>query len=257
MKLLGKIWWMPLLVYILVVPALMSARIDDIPCRKIDITVSDSLEYRFVTRSRIFNLVQTDNRNILGKRSAEIESGKIEKEIDAINELERAEVYYTIDGVLHIEADQRDPVLRLITRYGKSYYVDRNEMIIPHSRVFTPRVIVVSGYIDIPAENLSSRSLASLRPDSDVRKIVQFVEYINDDPFWSGQVEQIWINQQGEPEIVPRMGNHIIRFGSLDDYRVKLSHLESFYREVMPEVGWNSYREINMRFNGQIVCKKR
>ncbi|MEZ5000803.1 MAG: hypothetical protein R2744_09580 [Bacteroidales bacterium] len=257
MKMLGKIWWMPLLVYIIVVPALMSARVDSIPCRKIDIRVSDSLDYRFVTRSRIFNIVQSDTRNILGKRSAEIDSRKIEKDIDAINELERAEVYYTIDGVLHVEADQRDPVLRLITRYGKSYYIDSHDMIIPHSRVFTPRVIVVSGYIDIPPENLASRSLVTMSPDSDIRRVVEFVEYINGDPFWSGQVEQVWINPQGEPEIVPRMGNHIIRFGTLDDYRGKLSHLEVFYREVMPEVGWNSYREINLRYDGQIVCKKR
>lgn len=257
MKIIAKIWWMPLLIYMIIIPSFMSARMDSVPCRKIEINIADSLSYRFVTRERLFNMVQNDKRNLLGDKSGKIETEAIERDISGVKELERAEVYHTIDGVLHVDADQRDPLLRIITRYGNSYFIDDHGVIIPHSRVFTPRVTVVSGYIDIPAENLSRGNIASMDDKSVVKRIVKMVSYIRSDPFWSGQIEQIWINPDQELEIVPRVGNHIIKFGVTDDFESKLNHLETFYMTALPRMGWDSYREINLRYQGQIICKRR
>ncbi len=36
----------------------------------------------------------------------------------------------------------------------------------------------------------------------------------------------------------------------------RFKRLEEFYREALPRVGWNRYREINIEFENQVVCKK-
>lgn len=257
MRLFAKIWWAPLIIYLIITPAFMSARIEKVPCRKIEITISDSAKYHFVTPAGIFNIAQNEKRSLLGNELGKIEIEAIEKDISRIRELESTEVYNTIDGVLHIEADQRDPVVRLITQYGNSYYIDKQGVIVPHSKMFTPRVAIVSGYLNIPTENLSRGEINTLDEGSMVKKVISFVNFINEDKFWSGQIEQIWVNQSGELEIVPRVGNHIIKFGPPDNFEEKLLYLETFYLKTLPEMGWNSYKEINLRYEGQIVCKRR
>lgn len=257
MRILGKIWWIPLVIYMIIAPAFMSDRIDNVPCRKIEINIKDSLKYSFVTRDKLFSMVQNDQNKVLGDETGKIGIADIEKNISGVKELERAEVYHTIDGILHIDADQRDPAVRIITRYGKSYYIDSHGVIIPHSRTFTPRVLVVSGYLEIPGECLARGNVNSLGDDNILKNIIDLVEYVNGDEFWSGQIEQIWVNPSGELEMVPRVGNHIIKFGDTGDYLLKFNHLKALYIKALPEVGWDSYREINLRYDGQIICKKR
>lgn len=257
MRILGKIWWMPLIIYLVITPAFMSDRMDSVPCRKIEVTIKDSNDYRFVTRERIFGLVQNEKTPVLGGPTGEIEMESIEKEVLKLKELERAEVYHTIDGTLHVDADQRDPMMRLINRYGRTVYLDVNGMIIPYSRYFTPRVLVVSGYIEIPEKAIRQGNINSMDYNSIVRKVFRLAGYVTKDDFWSGQVEQIWVNPQQELEIVPRAGNHIIKFGAADNYIKKFNYLETLYTDALPKVGWDSYREINLRYDGQIICKKR
>ncbi len=36
----------------------------------------------------------------------------------------------------------------------------------------------------------------------------------------------------------------------------RLARLKEFYREALPRVGWDRYREINIEFNNQVVCQK-
>lgn len=257
MRIIAKIWWMPLIIYLIITPAFMSDRMDNVPCRRIEVTIKDSNDYRFVSRDRIFNIVQNEKNPVLGGETGNIEMAVIESEISKIKELERAEVYHTIDGVLHVDADQRDPLLRLINRYGNSVYIDGKGMIIPYSRFFTPRVIVVSGYIIIPDNAIQQGTINNLEESSIVRKIFSLAGYINEDDFWSGQIEQVWVNPQQELEMVPRAGNHIIKFGLPDDYERKFNYLKTLYSDALPKVGWDSYREINLRYEGQIICKRR
>lgn len=257
MRLIGKIWWMPLIIYLIITPVLMSGMIATVPCRKIEVSVKDSSDYMFVTRERIFGMVQNEKYQVLGDESGKIELARIEEEISRLRELERAEVYNTIDGTLHVDADQRDPIVRVINRYGRSQYIDAGGMIIPHSEFFTPRVLVISGYIEIGNENLRLGNINSMDDNSLVKQLFALAGYVNDDDFWSAQIEQIWVNPRQELEMVPRAGNHIIKFGPAADYERKFHYLKTLYMDALPIIGWDSYREISLRYDGQIVCKRR
>lgn len=37
----------------------------------------------------------------------------------------------------------------------------------------------------------------------------------------------------------------------------KMSDLLAFYRQGMPEVGWKAYRQINLKYTGQVICTNR
>lgn len=257
MKILKKIWWIPLLIYMIVAPSFISESIISENCKKIEIVIKDSLTNGFVTSDRIFSLIHNEKQAILGKSVSEIDIQKIEAELKSIRELVSVEVYKTIDGVLHVEADQRDPIVRIITSYGNSYYIDNSGEVIPHTKNFTPRVLIVSGNIEVPDKIISGGNINALDENSDLRSIIRLVIALNGSELWSSQFEQVWVTEKGNIELVPRVGNQIIKFGKSGDFERRLRNLEAFYVSTIDEVGWNKYSEINLMYDGQIVCKKR
>lgn len=257
MSLIRKIWWLPLAVYMILMPSFISDKVYSGNCKRISVRIIDSASYSFITSEHISSLVHNDNEMILGTPIKDISISDIEKRIRKIKELESVEVYKTADGVLHIEADQRDPAVRIITSYGNSYYLDGEGEIIPHSLIYTPRVIVVSGNIYLPDNAISEGNIRSLPEESMMKKILKVVNYVNEDEFWGDQIEQIWVSDNGNLEIIPRVGNHVVKIGNPESFEKKLGYLENLYSQALPLVGWNTYREINLMYEGQIVCKKR
>ena len=78
-----------------------------------------------------------------------------------------------------------------------------------------------------------------------------------EDRFWSSQIDQIYVDSDDEIDLIPRLGNNLIHLGSIENLEGKLNNLEEFYREVLPQVGWNYYSRIDLEYRDQIVCKKR
>jgi cell division protein FtsQ len=59
---------------------------------------------------------------------------------------------------------------------------------------------------------------------------------------------------------VPIVGDQKIVFGSAEseeEVENKCTRLKVFYKEVMPFEGWEKYEEINVKYEGQIVGRKR
>jgi len=56
------------------------------------------------------------------------------------------------------------------------------------------------------------------------------------------------------------VGDQKIIFGtahSKEEVQEKFKKLTIFYNEAMPFEGWNTYSEISLKFEDQIVCKKK
>jgi cell division protein FtsQ len=83
------------------------------------------------------------------------------------------------------------------------------------------------------------------------------VDYLNNDSFWSAQIDQIYVDSHDEIDLIPRVGNHVIHLGTTGDMEDKFRNLRAFYDKVLPEVGWNMYSNINIEYKDQIVCRRR
>lgn len=153
--------------------------------------------------------------------------------------------------------------MRVINPNGDSYYIDANGQVMPLSKKYTAHVIVVNGnlnepYMDHVGENLrrqqikADKSTGELLPD-----LFRLVQFINNNKFWKAQIEQIYINGKHDIELVPRVGNHTIILGSVDDMSEKFENLRAFYEQGLSKYGWNKYKTINLKFKNQIVCTKR
>jgi hypothetical protein len=96
------------------------------------------------------------------------------------------------------------------------------------------------------------------KADSNLLKGIKDVgSYILNDPFWMGQIDQVDITADRGFEMIPKIGNNIIVFGTAENYESKFNNLLTFYKQVEIKVGWNKYSKINIQYKGQVVAVKR
>ncbi|NJM14093.1 MAG: hypothetical protein HC896_00705 [Bacteroidales bacterium] len=81
--------------------------------------------------------------------------------------------------------------------------------------------------------------------------------FLSASKFWKAQVTQVYLNQNLEYEIIPRVGSHQIILGGADDLQYKFRKLEALYLKAFKVVGWNEYETINLKFGNQVICTKR
>ena len=97
----------------------------------------------------------------------------------------------------------------------------------------------------------------------DFIKLINFVCWIEDDDFWRSEVVQIVARTMPsgalEVDLVPRSGNYTILFGEIgsrEQVERKFDKLMRFYRDGLNNIGWDVYSSIDVRYEGQVVCRK-
>ena len=243
--------------YLIIMPVFLSRIVDSVRCGGIEISIDDSSDYQFVSKRGISNLIGQTDARVLGKAVKEIQLTEIERRIGQLRELKEAEVYTTIDGILHVEVDQRNPVMRVIAD-GGDYFIDDQGVVIRRKGLYNPRLHIVGGNINITNAMLNGVSVldTSIR-NTILKDVYQLVDYINSDNFWSAQIDQIYVDNDNEFDLYPRLGNNIVHLGTIENFEGKLRNLEAFYKDVLPKVGWKKYELINLEFKDQIVCRNR
>ena len=244
--------------YLIIIPVYLAGTTNAKPCGGIEIDIKDSSDYHFVTKGHLLNLVYGNTGRILGQPVKDISFSEIEGRINILRELKEAEVYITIDGTMHVYVDQRDPVMRIMPDNGGDYFIDEDGVVVRRRNLYTPRLHIVGGNVNISSSMLNGVSVLDTSIKNSILKdIYHLVNYINDDNFWSAQIDQIYIDGNDEIDLIPRVGNQLVHLGTAENFKGKLRNLEAFYDKVLPEVGWNKYSLINLEYKDQIVCKKR
>ncbi|MBI2281226.1 MAG: hypothetical protein HYU68_11130 [Bacteroidetes bacterium] len=184
---------------------------------------------------------------------------ELEKKIINNPAIKDAQVYKTIDGKLNVTVKQRRPIVRIFTQ-NESYYIDEFGSLMPLSNKYTSRIMVVNGYLFEPFSKRYQFDFQSLE-DTIASKtllddVYKLASYIDKSDFWSAQIEQVYVNKDFEFELIPKVGNHKIVLGGIDNLPIKFNKLMVFYKKGLPKTGWNEYSEINLKYKNQIVCTK-
>jgi len=161
-----------------------------------------------------------------------------------------ADVYLNARNELHIKVIQREPILRVMDNSGLNYYLDESGKKMPLSEHFTARVPVATGNLPPHVPEFYKRKKYVLKD------VFEFIKLLRNDPFFHPMIEQIHVNQRGEMTLVPKVGRQKIVFGDFAKAQEKLRRLKIFYEEGMPREGWRTYKTINVKFDGQVVCEK-
>lgn len=105
-----------------------------------------------------------------------------------------------------------------------------------------------------------SKQIALINQQNDeYKRLLSIVEHISSDEFWSAEFTQLIINERSSKmqlSAVTRSGSFVVDLGDTHDIERKLKALKRFYKEVLSTVGWDAYKHISVRYDGQIVCRE-
>lgn len=247
---IAVLWGMVLSGFVVLLVAAIQDK-DAGKCKSIQVKFEGKDDNFFIETKDIKSLITKDkNLNPVGKRIADIDIAQLEAIVDQDPWVKNAEIYFDNGQQLNIKVTQREPVARVFTFSGNSFYLDGAGDHIPVSSRYAARVPVFTGF-PTDAEKLQ-------KPDSLLTaQIVDLGAYIGSDPFWMAQVEQLMITPDRRFEFIPKLGDQVIAFGEGIDIDKKFTKLLAFYKEGLNKVGWNNYTRINIAFDNEVVCTRK
>jgi cell division protein FtsQ len=204
---------------------------------------------QFIPKSEIENIVYNSVSGLKSCKLKTLNTEKIEANIEKHSWVKNAEVFIGYQrqdknffaGRLKVFIEQREPLFRVMTNDG-GYYVDTEGIRMPFSTIGTANVVVCSGRI----------TNAMIKGE-----LKDFINYIDDKPFWKAQIEQVFVKANGEYVLVPRLGGHLIEIGKVENLDKKFRNLLAIYNKWIDDGGWEKYRKVSVKFDNQIVCTRK
>lgn len=234
---------------------------EKITCSEIRVDVDHRQGNFFLTGADVKQMVLDKGDSLVGKRLSSIAIDKYEKHIEAHPSVKQAEVYTQLNGTFAVKVYQREPILRVFTPYGESYYVDKDGQLMPTSENYTARVPVATGFIHDRFDRMQRFNVRELSDSLAKRSVLDdlfvLADFIRNDEFWKTQVQQIKVEHGGEFTLIPTVGDHHILLGHLDGMEQKFDKLLLFYRKGLNTTGWDQYSHINLKYKNQVICTRR
>ena len=256
MKLVRKIitifFWIGVISIWVVLTAFVNKTHHHIVYNSLEIKFTKDNEHQLIKKSDVVEIIK-DLGLVQGVTlNKEINTREVEKKLNTHFALENAEVYFLNTGELNVNLNKRTPIARLIANDPiDNAYIDEHGLLMKTSDSYVAKLPIFSGEFKNSDSNLVSNVNRGL-----LMEIYNMSRLINNDPFLKSQIVQIHINNNGYFELIPRIGNHKILFGSTDNMEKKFKKIKLFYTEGPSPKELNLYDTLNVMFNDQIVCSK-
>ena len=218
-------------------------------CTDIKVEITGADEHLFIDEKDVKDLIN-EHSNLENKKMNEVNLKAIETELEKTPWVKNAELFFDNNQILQVRIEERQPVGRVFTVEGSSFYIDSSGVRLPLSDKLSARVPMFT--------NFPSDKAVMAASDSELLQgVVQMGKFITADSFWRAQIAQVYITPQGTFELTPTVGNQTIVFGDADDLDNKFNNLYTFYKKAWLQNGINTYSKLDVRFENQVVGVKR
>lgn len=202
---------------------------------RVDLVNKDSIA--FVTSDGILQDINQSKLNPVGKLIDRIDIDGIESHLLESEFIENVECYYDNSNTMVIEARQLVPVMRVFDE-GQSYYINRQGKRMSADGEYYVDVPIVEGHFD-----------DKLKPT----RLIPIIDYVAKNEVLSTLVSMYVVRDSCNICFVPSISGHIVNLGNGKDLESKFAKLKLFYQKVMPVKGWNTYKEISLKWDYQVV----
>ena len=218
-------------------------------CADIKVEITGADEHLFIDEKDVKDLIN-EHSILENKKVNQIDLKAIETELEKTPWVKNAELFFDNNQVLQVKIQERQPVGRVFTVEGSSFYVDSSGVRLPLSDKLSARVPMFTNFP-------SDKEVMAASDSELLRGVVDMGKFITADSFWMAQIAQVYITPQGTFELTPTVGNQTIIFGDADDVDNKFNNLYTFYKKAWLQNGINTYSKLDVRFDNQVVAVKR
>jgi len=224
---------------------------DSMRCNDINVIIKNSQKQNFISEDEVAAMI---NKSVKGSRIDEINTYAIEQLLCSSSAISQAEAYIVSPTTLTLEVTQRNPVVRFQTPNG-GFYCDSSGFILPLLGKVTLNLPVVDGNLQfaVPASG-------SGYPEKGMEwlhGLLNLTENIRSNPYWSQEIQQIWVEPNTDIVLYTKSGNEKFIFGNTGDIDAKFKKMSGYYRTIKPEAKAKGkvYTSVNLKYKDQIICK--
>jgi len=216
-------------------------------CKGYKIEISGPSGTLFIDKRQILDLLSAAGAGkLINKPTATFDLRRMESVLEKNVWIKDAQLFFDNNGVLRVNVTEREPIARIFTVEGNSFYIDSSGAQLPLSDKFTTKLPV---FTDYPAAKVRMHGQDSLL----TVQVRQLSAFIRSDSFWMAQIAQLDITPERTFELVPTIGNHIIGFGDGNNYEDKFHRLFVFYKQVLSKTGFDKYSRVDVAYAGQVI----
>ncbi|PWT71416.1 MAG: hypothetical protein C5B59_18170 [Bacteroidetes bacterium] len=220
-------------------------------CKGYHIEINGKGKTFYIDEKQILAAIEGDRiQKIAGKTIVSFDLRRMEEKLKKNAWIRDAQLFFDNNELLRINITEREPVARIFTTSGSSFFMDSSCVELPMPDKSALKLPVFTGF---PSDRIRKSGSDSVL----VAQLKQMSWYILHDTFWMADIEQINIKPNRTFQLVPLIGNHLIEFGPGEDYEKKFRNLLIFYREVLAKTGFDKYSVINIEYNGQVIGTRR
>lgn len=248
-SILYALTWCICIVGLLVLMSFINTKKNGLDCKTIKIIVPGT--QAFVSQTDVYGIIEENNGALVGKPLKYLPLQEMEDNLKQNPFIKEVRVFSEMDGTVNVKIEQREAVLRVINSIGNDFYVDHAGVKFPTSKLYAPHITVANGNISERFDGKRDTVGSTILKD-----LLKVATFLTSDSLWSSQVEQLYVNEEHDIEVVPRVGNQKIILGDADSLEKKFDKLLVFYKQIVPKAGWGTYKTVNLKFSNQIVCEK-
>lgn len=221
-------------------------------CSSVQVSIIGVSNNFFVDKKDILNAITHHAGGTpVGRPIGSFDLKAVEETLEKNIWVDEAKLFFDNNNVLQVKVYEREPVARVFTLHGETFYLDSTLKVLPLSDKYCARLPVFSSF---PADSLNKIS----KNDSLLlRDVLNISMAINKDPFIMALIDQVDITPARTFEMVPKIGKNIIVFGDGTAIEDKFIRLKTFYKNILVKSGLDYYSVINVGYTGQIVAKRK
>ena len=176
-----------LITYMLVSVSFSENRNADLLCNDLQIMMDDTINSGFLSKADIEEFILVEEKDLLGYPVSNINTRILEERIRKSPYIKNAEIFNDLEGILYVDVTQRTPVVKILTKTGSSYYMDREGYLFKPKGAFTPHIMIANGFFTEGQELQQVKNIADLKEQdkySEWNDLLKLVDFIGKDEFW-------------------------------------------------------------------------
>jgi cell division protein FtsQ len=219
-------------------------------CKAVKIVIGGA-DRRMVDSTELESILTDQHtRQLVGTPAGSISIKRLERKIGDNPWVKKADLFFDSKQVLWVKVTEREPVARLFTEDGSSFYVDAEGTRLPLKDYYPVQLpVFTSCPLDRQHWTGADTTLA--------REVAVLSTYLQAHPFWMNMVQQVDVVSDRTFDLVPSVGDYVLKIGDTSDLDHKFNRLRVFYERVVPHVGWNKYAVLDARYAGEVIGVRR
>jgi len=221
---------------------------DNSVCKGYEIEIIGINNNFFIGKTEILEILEkVAGKQIKGKEINKLNLLEMENQIKKDVWISKATLYFDKNDILMVKVEEKNPIARVFSNQGTSFYIDHSLNMLPLSKKHSARLPVFTNFP-------SALKVLSKDDSALLNNIKDMSLYIQKDPFLMGMIDQVDVIAKNKFELIPKLGDQIILFGDASNIDKKFDKLKLFYKNVISVKGWKKYSKVNLEFDNQIVA---